>query len=346
MIKFAALAVITDEEDGKAEPFSASFDQGVTCLPYSDKKIFDCLSFAFSDIVSGSLMIDGLEISAKNKQNGRIYELSVCISEVADVIGVFSLPNGIKDSLTIQRDIGKEVRSLRELPTKSDEDKKSKLSSLFDVFSKNKVAYVLIDFNDALNGKNPDVIKTILAAGNLTVVTLESKPQDSKVIQTFVQPNLVVSGGVWPFLTIEYLSFAFVAIFSLLASFGGFAAACLLGTTQILGGAISGVIAFLCLAMDLVVISSIYQSFLKSARSDFDFLNVELISVFSTLIGLAIGLGLSFLFSKNGIMINASSVTPLSIVVGCAISVSLLFSSLASRPLFAFFEKVAQLLKR
>jgi|GEM_PF-4615595 hypothetical protein len=346
MIEFEALAVTTDEEDGKAEPYSASFDKGITALPYSSKKIFDCLSFSFSDIVSGSLIIDGLEISAKNKQNGRIYELSVCVNEVADVIGVFSLPNGIKDSLAIQRDIGKEVRSLRALPVKSDEDKKAKLSSLLDVFSKNKASYVLIDLNDALNGQNPDVIKAALAGENLTAVVLESKPQENKIIPTLVQAKSAVGGGVWPFLKIEYLSFAFVAIFSLLASFGGFAAACLLGTTQILGGVISGVIAFLCLAMDLVVIASIYQSFLKNARSDFDFLNVELIAVFSTLIGLAIGLGLSFLFSKNGIMISTSSVTPLSIIVGCLISVTLFFSSLAARPLFVFFEKFAQLLKR
>jgi hypothetical protein len=198
MIEFEALAVTTDEEDGKAEPYSASFDKGITALPYSSKKIFDCLSFSFSDIVSGSLIIDGLEISAKNKQNGRIYELSVCVNEVADVIGVFSLPNGIKDSLAIQRDIGKEVRSLRALPVKSDEDKKAKLSSLLDVFSKNKASYVLIDLNDALNGQNPDVIKAALAGENLTAVVLESKPQENKIIPTLVQAKSAVGGDFLP----------------------------------------------------------------------------------------------------------------------------------------------------
>ncbi len=347
MIKLNALSVITDEEEGKNEPLSISFDSGVNRLPYGSKKIFDSLSFAFSDIVSGSLTIDGIEISANNKQNGRVYELNVCVNEVANVIGVFSLPNGLKDSLSIQRDIGKGVRALRELPVKTEDERKSKLSALLDVLSKNKVSYVLVDFNEALNGKNADAIINVLSLKKLTSIILEAKPEEKNSF--VVSPGVataVSKGGAWAFFKTEYFSYLFVTIFSLLASFGGFAATCLLGSNQILGGAISAIIAFLCLVMDFVVIASFYQSFLKNAVNEIDYLNAELIGTFATGLGLAISLGLSYLLSKHGIMISVSNVTSLSVVTACFVSALLLVATLSSRPLYILFGKVSRLLKR
>lgn len=219
MIKLNSLVLVS--EDGVKAPsaLSGSYDTGISYLSYADKAIFDCLSFAFSDIDSGSFSIDGNLIAPNDRQSGKIYELAVSVRDVMTVTAVFILPKKAKDAFLFEKNLANDVRFLHDMPATSDNEKKAKLTSLLLILEKYKAAYLLIDLNDTTNLSNRALIlNSLLDRKDLTVFILDPRPEE----KAFLRQETYIPTGVWSFIKKEVTLLVGIALSALLSCFGIF----------------------------------------------------------------------------------------------------------------------------
>jgi hypothetical protein len=343
MIKFDSFSFQSFDESEPQTPFSLPISAGVTFLPFSQKFIFDALSFSFSDIKSGSFSFGGLEFNAEDKQDGRVYELNVTAADIASIIAVFSLPQGFGNSLSIQREIGKKVRSLRELPHQTEADKRSKLASLCDVLAANGVSYVLIDLNQTINRENKVLLYDVFSGKGITAIFLdEQKANAAAASVSYSKPNSdIPADSVWSFLKMNFLDFLFAAVFAFFGLVGAFIASALFVEAKWGAAVVALLIFIVCLLTFLNDIATIYDFLLKKIRRENDFLAVEAIAFLFSFAGSLIGIGVCFLFAHYGLVIEADAVTPWVIVIASSVACLILFSSFAGRYLAALFSGIS-----
>ncbi len=336
MVKMLDFLTTSFDEETPRGAVSATYGSGVITLPYPDRTIYDDLAFAFSAVKSGSLAINGFLIDLKNRQKARVYQLTVAIGGVASVTGVFVLSSVLKEATSAQRKISAETQALKELPSGDEAEKRAKLQALFEVFAQNGVAYVLADLNDKETLSHAAALYEVAARTNLTVVILAPKAAPLETQAPAPRPGAPVV-GLRAFLTSEFVTYVFLAVFSLLAEFGGFVGVALLGSQQNTSGGVSLATGLLCFIMDLYVAASLYRSYLTNPQSDIGFLEAELMGSLTIALSVAGGALLGFLMAHYGFLATASDATSFALAFSAVIGACLLVSSLGSRPLSRFF---------
>lgn len=141
---------IDDKTSASCENFS--FSHGVNYLNYQKKDIYDILSFSYSSLKEGSLVVDGVSFQPDGFIGGSAEIIKLNVKKLGSIFLVIFK----KDSAEADDQFHKLVSEIKTLKSKIEtiEDKKHKIDLLMTVLSLNSVSYLLLDFNNPIAEQN------------------------------------------------------------------------------------------------------------------------------------------------------------------------------------------------
>lgn len=164
-----------------SEIYNRVFDRGVNHLEYSDKDLFNFLTINKQELVSGALLVDGINNFSSDSTNS-FYILKInsfCVS----LFAIFSLENTNKKALV------EEINNCI-IPLKDIADAKQKLTALFNILLEKNVSYICLDSTEDTNFEYSLLLNDLLKLyPTLTVIVLDENHDEGSYYSIDLSSN-------------------------------------------------------------------------------------------------------------------------------------------------------------